>query len=100
MRHVVADEPFVEIELGLLEHLALAFDRAAGDQLDRSLVRRRAQDLVEAGFELVSGQVLYDLGHELSIADGAGHTETLMRTNLAPAALDQLDPVAVTFPDA
>ena len=56
--------PSLEIELGLLDQLALVHDWTAHDQLDRALVGRRAQDLVEPGLELLGGQMLLDVrGH-------------------------------------
>ena len=46
---VVADQPDGQVELALLQHLALVDGRPAHDQLQRSVVSRRLADVVEAG---------------------------------------------------
>ena len=67
---VVADETVLEIELGLLDQLALVHRRAAHDQLYRALVDRRAEDFVETGLELLGRQLL---------GDSRGHAPVLSR---------------------
>jgi hypothetical protein len=48
----VAHEPLDEVEVALLEHLALADSRAAHDELEGALLGGRGADVIEPGLEL------------------------------------------------